>query len=233
MVDLPTAQNGCFPTIITVHNVPRYVHRRCRPIVSLLQMEKSCSMWRLCRQSSNHSQHQSPFSRYRLIAQKSHGDNTPVVVGHVFRRHASLKNVGRASTSTPSAKLLNFSWFSTQVVPIVNDAIGAGKTVAPQGADAHARSPVSTHLMSNVSRGRPACSLIGPMKICLGLDPRSRFSGSSSGGPHIHAFDWERVACQRLLQVQLNPFTDDGSDLLREPQQDQHLEIRIPLIAVS
>ena len=115
----------------------------------------------------------------------------------------------------------------------MNDAIGAGKTVAPQGDDSHTRSPVSTHLMSNVSRGRPACSLIETMKICVGLDPGSRFSGSSSGGPHMHPFDWERVACERLLEVQRNPYTDDGSDLLLEPQQVHHLDIKIPLIAVS
>ena len=36
-------------------------------------------MWCLCRKSSNHSQHQPPFSRFRLIVQKNHGPDCPVV----------------------------------------------------------------------------------------------------------------------------------------------------------
>ena len=34
-------------------------------------------MWCFCRKSSNHSQHQSPSSRFRFIVQKSHGPDCP------------------------------------------------------------------------------------------------------------------------------------------------------------
>ena len=37
MINLPWAQNGCFPVVIAIHNVTRHVHCRGRPIVSLLQ----------------------------------------------------------------------------------------------------------------------------------------------------------------------------------------------------
>ena len=51
-------------------------------------------------------------------------------------------------------------------------------------------------------------------------------------GPHVYPVVWDRVACQCLLKVQLNTFTDNGSDLLPEPQEDHHLDFKIPLIAI-
>ena len=99
-------------------------------------------MWCFGRKSSNHSQHQSPFS---LL---SHGDDASVAEARAFRRHASLKKCLNRFGIKVGRKRLDFSRFSSQVVPIVNDAVGAGITERPRGVATDTRSPESTHLMS-------------------------------------------------------------------------------------
>ena len=128
-------------------------------------------MWCLCRKSSNHSQHQTPFSPFRMKVQKSHGDANPEADACALRRHASLENVYSASTSTLGAKILNLSWSNTQIVPIVTVAICVGTTVTHQGDGkfTDTRSPVLTHLKSIVSRGRLECSRITQMKMAWAL----------------------------------------------------------------
>ena len=101
------------------------------------------------------------------MVQKSHGDDASVAEARVFRRHASLN-----------------SCFSTQKVPIVNGAISVGTAVAPLGDGTVTRNPVSTHLMSNVSRGRPASSLIAPIKMAWALFQKSLFRIEFESGPY-------------------------------------------------
>ena len=166
----------------------------------------------------------------RLTVQKSHGDVASVPEACDLRRHASLKKVQIASTSTCVAKLWNFSRFSSHVVPFVNDAIGVGITVPPLSAETDTRSPESTHLMSQVSRGSLAYSLITPMTMAWALF-QGRFSWiECESGPHMRPFEWERLVSRNLLEVQRNPFTDHGS--LFEPQKDHHLGVKVPLITV-
>ena len=58
-------------------------------------------------------------------------------------------------------------------MPTVKDASGVGTDVPPDGAATYTRSPESTDLMSKVSRGILAWSLITPRKNGLSFVPWS------------------------------------------------------------
>ena len=197
MVNFPLAQNRCSPTNTSIHN-ENHIHCRSRPIVSLLQsietVVQSCRMWCFVSQIVQPLTTPVTFSLLRLTVRKSHGDVASVAEAHVFRRHASLKKVWIAATSTCGAKQWNFSRFSSQVIPIVNDAIGMGIVVPPLGADTDTRSPESTHLMSKVSRGSLACSLITPMKMAWALFQGRFHRIKHESGPHMYPFEWKRTA---------------------------------------
>ena len=67
----------------------------------------------------------------------------------------------------------------------------------------------------------------------LGLVPWSLFWMEFESGAHVYISEFDRRTGQSLLEIQLNTFTHHGSDPLLEPQEDQHLDIEVPLIAVS
>ena len=95
------------------------------------------------------------------------------------------------------------------------------------------RTPVLTHLISRVSRGRLAWSPHDPDEDGLGLVRRSLIRVEFESGPHMYSFDWDRLACRCLLDVHLNTFTHHGSDTILEPQVGHHLHIKISLISFS
>ena len=146
---------------------------------------------------------------FTLMVQKSHGDANPVAEACVFRRHASLKNVCSASTSTLGAKILNLSWSNTQVVPIVAVAICVGTTVTHPGDGmfTDTRSLVLT----------PPCLRFAQKNNGLGLAPRS-LSRIEFG--------------QCLLQIELNKFTFVRSDPFVKPQKGYHFGVKIILVSV-
>ena len=113
---------------------------------------KSCSERCFCRKSSNHSQHQSPFSRLRLIVQLHHGPNCSAAGTRVFLRHASSKKVCRRSTSTLGAELLNLSRFRTKVAPIVVEAKCDTKGKPPGVCTIIHRNTNPCRLMSHILR---------------------------------------------------------------------------------
>ena len=104
------AQKGCFIMITTIHNIPRHIHRRGRQIVRLLQGVKTGKIVQktvcVCRKSSNHSQHHSPISQFRLIVQKSHGPDCPVADARVLCRHMSSRGACNASALGSRGKTL-------------------------------------------------------------------------------------------------------------------------------
>ena len=84
---------------------------------------------------------------------------------------------------------------------IVNEASGAGITELPRGVATDTRSPESTHLMSNVSRGSLACSLIPPIKLAWALFLSFFHRIKSEGGPRIRVFELKWMSRQALLKV--------------------------------
>ena len=170
-------------------------------------------MWCLCRKSSNHWQHQTPFSLFRLMVLKGHGDANPVAKACGFWRHASLKNLNSASTFTRGAKS------NTQVVLIVTVAI-----CVEYDSDTPGRWHVHRHTKSCVDPRDMKCVAwkIGMFshrtnEHGLGLVPRSLFRIEFESGPHVYTFDWDRLAGQCLLQMELNTFTFVRSDLFVSP----------------
>ena len=93
--------------------------------------------------------------------------------------HHSKKCLNRFGIDV-GRKGLDFSRFCSQVVPIVNDAIGVGITELPRGVATDTRSPESIHLMSKVSRGG-----VNGWVFVAGSLYRIKFEG----GPHIRAFE--------------------------------------------
>ena len=85
---------------------------------------KSCRSLCLCCKSSNHSQLRCPFSRLRLIVQKSHGPKCRVAEERRLRRQASLKRACTAEQSTLGAIIFKVSALITQVPPMVKEANG-------------------------------------------------------------------------------------------------------------
>ena len=56
-----------------------------------LTQGQSCRQRCLCRKSFNHSQHQSPFSRLKVIVEKSQGPVCSAASVRAFLRHASTR----------------------------------------------------------------------------------------------------------------------------------------------
>ena len=127
-------------------------------------------MWCLCRKSSNHSQHQSPFSRFRFIVQKSHGSDGPVAGTRDLLRHVWSKRVRSSATSTPGTKLLKPIAVQHPVCPNCD-----GSNLRQHGQSIRGRTihrdtnPVETHLMSNFSFVRSALSRSVHRKIACAL----------------------------------------------------------------
>ena len=78
--------------------------------------------------------------------------------------------------------------------------------------------------MSKASRGSLAYSHITLMKMAWALF-QGRFTGSSSRVALTCPLNGSGWSVKNLLEAQLNPFTDRGSDPLFEPQKDHHLGI--------
>ena len=151
------------------------------------------------RKSSKHSQQQSPFSRLRLIVQKSHGPDCSAARVRAFMRHASSKKGLQQADINTGSKTVELSRFRTHVAPVVMETSCDKTGNAPEGAlFTETRMPVETHLMSNVSLGRATLSHMAPGKTRLRFVPWScpeRFqvslsrylhSGRSSGFIFVH-----------------------------------------------
>ena len=139
------------------------IHRRRRPIVGPLQrvetrkvLQKSAPAPQVVQPLT------APITIFTIeIAQKNHCADCPAAGARAFLRHASFKRVSSKPTPIWGAKLLNLSQFSIQVAPIVivANCVKTGK--ASEGAlFTETRIPVGTHLVSNVSLGKPPISRI-------------------------------------------------------------------------
>ena len=116
-----------------------------------------------------------------------------------------------------------FPRFSSQVVPIVTDAICVGITEHPCRGATDRRSPESTHQMSKVSRRN---FFITHMKMARAFF-QGLFTGSSSRVA-VRAFERKQLVGQVLLKDQLNSVANHGSDPLFEQHKSRHF-VKNPL----
>ena len=137
MVNLPCAQNDCSPMISTIHKKSRNIHCRSCPVVSFLQGIKA---WKVMQHAVFVSQVvQPPTTPVTFFSVEIDDTKEPQGMMPPWRRRASF-DVTRHSTMFESLRHRRgaqrsgiFSRFSSQVVPIVNDAIGVGITELPRG----------------------------------------------------------------------------------------------------
>ena len=147
--------------------------------LSLLQSKETGKVMQdvcLCRKSSNHSQHQPPFSRFRLIVQKSHSPDYSVADACPPASRVVHKGLQRVDIGS-RGKILKIFKVQHPICPIVMGATGNSTARHPGGAPfTDTRIPVDTHRMSNCSFVRPAFSRIVRKKIAC-----ASFHGLLSG----------------------------------------------------